>query len=386
MPKPAMTSLYEGRSTSLQESLLSCAAARRWCAGAGLHAMLLTAACWAGVSIDDLVAPGAEVEKVATGFAFTEGPAWSPEGFLLFTDLNQNCIFKVLADGTTETFLSPSGGANGLAFDGRGDLYICQAGVDFAGNPYGGPRQVSRISSSGSFSVLADSFESKKLNSPNDLALDGVGGIYFTDPRYFNLEGVEQDANGVYYIAPGGRIRRVISEIPMPNGILVSNDGTWLYIAEAGHSEEKLGIRRYPILAPGQLGEGRKIRWDPYIDGFGPDGMAMDEHGNLYGTFSAFTLDETYGKNQILVLDPDGRDIGSIPLPEGPSNCVFGGDDGKTLYITAWANVYRIRMKVRGAPLPQGPPPERPSDTRAERVPEGRILPTQEKSDREPAR
>jgi len=183
MPKPAMTSLYEGRSTSLQESLLSCAAARRWCAGAGLHAMLLTAACWAGVSIDDLVAPGAEVEKVATGFAFTEGPAWSPEGFLLFTDLNQ-----------------------------------------------------------------------------------------------------------------------------------------------------------------------------------------------------------TYGKNQILVLDPDGRDIGSIPLPEGPSNCVFGGDDGKTLYITAWANVYRIRMKVRGAPLPQGPPPERPSDTRAERVPEGRILPTQEKSDREPAR
>jgi gluconolactonase len=364
---------------------IAASATARKCAASGLSTVIMAASCWAGMSMDDLVAPGATVEPVASGFIFTEGPAWSPDGFLLFTDLDGNCIVKLLADGTTELFLSPSGGANGLAFDAHGNLYVCQAGVDFQGNLYGGPRQVSRISKSGTLSVLADSFGSKKLNSPNDLALDAVGGIYFTDPRYYNTEDVQQDAKGVYYIPPGGGIRRLVSEITMPNGILISNDGTRLYVAEAGFTADQVGIRMYPILAPGELGPGQRIHSDPYVDGYGPDGMAIDEHGNLYGAFSSFTQGTTYGKNQILILDPDGQPIGGIPVPEGPSNCVFGGEDGKALYITAWGNVYRIGMQVRGAPLPSGPDPECPSYLRAERILVDQVRLTWENGERLPS-
>ena len=186
------------------------------------------------------------MERIATGFGFTEGPAWSPDGFLVFSDLGSpvgNRVIKLNADGTTEDFLKPSGGANGLLFDRRGNLYICQGGVDASGNRYrcgGMCRRVSKLSRDGELVVLADAFNTRRLNSPNGLAFDGVGGIYFTDPRYFTLENLEQEVMGGYYLAPTGNILRVVSEICVPNGILVSNDGTRLYVADTTEVRQEL--------------------------------------------------------------------------------------------------------------------------------------------------
>jgi len=338
---------------------------------AGLGMFIIAAALWAGTRFDDLVPDGAKVELVATGFGFTEGPAWSPEGFLLFTDLgvvNGNRVVRLNPDGTTEDFLSPSDGANGLAFDLRGNLYLCQGGVDTQGNLYGGPRQVSRISRDLQLVVLTDSFESGRFNSPNDLALDENGGVYFTDPRYGNMSDRDLNVMGVYYIDCAGETRRVISEISRPNGILLSNDATRLYVAELGFDASQLGIHMYPVLAPGRLGEGRRIHADPFVDGAGPDGMAMDELGNLYATF--FEV-QGFGDNQVVVMDPEGQVLGRIPVPEAPANCTFGGHDGRTLYITATTSLYRLELKVLGAPLRLDA--TCPSCLRAERLDEGRV-------------
>jgi sugar lactone lactonase YvrE len=275
----------------------------------------------------DLVADGAQVEKVAGGFQFVEGPAWSPGGFLLFSDIPANRIARLGEGDATSDFLKPSGGANGLAFDGAGVVYACQ----------GGDRKVVRIDRDGKAAPLADSFGGKKLNSPNDLALDGAGGLYFTDPRYGQAEGVEQDVMGVYHVAPDGKVERVISSIGRPNGILVSAGAKRLYVADPENGE----IRAYPITAPGKLGEGSVLYHEEGgRQAGGPDGMALDARGNIYATYRA-----------IAVVSPEGKLLGRIPVPEHPANCKFGGKDGKTLYITARTSLYRLAMKVSGPPL-----------------------------------
>ncbi|MBI4603794.1 MAG: SMP-30/gluconolactonase/LRE family protein [Planctomycetes bacterium] len=278
-------------------------------------------------SLGDLVAAGASVEKVAGGFAFTEGPAWSPAGHLLFSDLPASRIVKLSADGTTSDFLMPSGQANGLAFDAAGSLYACQ----------GEARQVVRLGPDGSHAVLAASYGGKRLNSPNDLALDGAGGLYFTDPRYGGGEGIEQDVMGVYHVSASGEVTRVVSSLPRPNGVLVSPDGSRLYVA----SPDRRELHLFPIEGPGRLGAGRVIfTGDGALDGGGPDGMALDAAGNIYATYKG-----------IVVLDRDGRLIGRVPVPERPANCTFGGADGRTLYIAARTGLYRLAMKAAGAPL-----------------------------------
>ncbi len=280
----------------------------------------------ASVSLTDLIEPDATCEKVAGGFRFVEGPAWSPRGYLLFSDIPESRIVMLSVNETPLSFLQPSGQANGLAFDAAGNLYACQ----------GGARQVGRVSLDGKLTPLATSYGGKKLNSPNDLALDGHGGIYFTDPRYGGADDLEQEVMGVYYWSASGGVERVIDDLERPNGILVSNDGKRLYVAEPN----KRQIVSYPIASPGKIDAGMVIfTGDEELDGGGPDGMALDALGNIYATYKGVT-----------VLDPDGALIGRIEVPERPANCTFGGKEGTTLFITARTGLYRLAMKVKGAP------------------------------------
>ncbi len=294
-------------------------------AASALHAQELT----------DLVAPGAEVKKVAGDCKFTEGPAYSPKGFLLFSDIPNSRIVRVDADGTVSDFLKPSGAANGLVFDAAGNLYACQ----------GGARRVVKIGAQdGKIEPLCESYDGQPLNSPNDLALDGHGGLYFTDPRYGGDAKIDQPCMGVYYIDATGRTMRVIDDRERPNGVLVSNDHKSLLVAEPNTRE----LWSYPISAAGQLGQGKLIfTGDATLDGGGPDGMALDANGHIYATYKS-----------VVVLKSDGSLIGRIPVPEQPANCTFGGTDGKTLYITARTSLYSLTMKVPGAPLvATGPKP-----------------------------
>ena len=283
----------------------------------------------------DLVAANAEVKKVTGDCKFTEGPAFSPKGFLLFSDIPNSRIVKVDADGAVSDFLKPSGGANGLVFDAAGNLYACQ----------GGARRVVKIGAQdGKIEPLCETYDGKPLNSPNDLALDGHGGLYFTDPRYGQDAKIDQSCMGVYYVDAAGKTTRVIEDRVRPNGVLVTNDHKTLLVAEPNKRE----LWSYPITATGQLGAGKLIfTGDENLDGGGPDGMALDAHGHIYATYKS-----------VVVLKSNGNLVGRIPVPEQPANCTFGGTDGMTLYITARTSLYSLTMKVAGAPLvSSGPKP-----------------------------
>jgi gluconolactonase len=226
--------------------------------------------------------------------------------------------------------MNPSGRANGLMFDARGRLYACQ----------GGERRVVRIDGydPAELTVLADRFEGKRFNSPNDLALDAHGGVYFTDPRYGGGGERELDVMGVYYVSKGGAVTRVIGDLKRPNGILVSPKGRYLFVAEPDRRQ----VYRYEITGPGKLAAKTLIfTGDETLDGGGPDGMAHDIHGNVYATYRG-----------MVILRPDGTIIGRIPVPEKPSNCTFGGPDHTTLYITARTSLYALAMAVPGMVLP----------------------------------
>jgi gluconolactonase len=283
-----------------------------------------------------LIAPGARPERVAYGTAFAEGPAWSPAGFLVFVDIRRQAILRLAdeAAGAVDVVLKPSGGVSGLAFDAGGRLHAAQ----------GGSRRIVRFDDLGrpEPKVIADAYDGRKLNSPNDLALDPHGGIYFTDPRHRRGNAVhEQPVMGVYHVdVASGEVRRVVDDLEYPNGIRVSADGRTLYVADTPRRE----LWRFDILGPGRLGE-RKLLFsgDPDIDGPGPDGIALDARGNVYATYQS-----------LVVIAPDGRVIGRIPFDERPTNCTFGGSDWKTLYVTVRSGVFRVRTLVEGVrPFPQ---------------------------------
>ena len=281
------------------------------------------------LEFSDLVDPDAKVTQVVDGCEFTEGPAYGPQGFLLFSDIPGDRILQVLPDGKSQDFIKPSNKSNGLMFDQSGALWVCEDHT----------RRVVRLdlTNGNKSTVLADAYDSKKLNGPNDLALDAYGGVYFTDPVY-GQPAPEQPVQGVYYVDVSGKITRVIDDIDRPNGVLVSPTGKYLYVADVNHAK----IQRYDILRPGKLSDAELIfTGDAKLDGTrGPDGMASDVHGNVYATFKGIT-----------VVDPDGKVIGRIPVPLGPANCAFGGKDGKTLFITAQTKLYSIETKVTGMSL-----------------------------------
>jgi len=266
----------------------------------------------------ELVASGVGVEKLAGGFAFTEGPACDAEGNIYFTDIPNGRIHKWSVEGELSTFRENSGGANGLYFDHQGNLLACE----------GGNRRVTCISPGGEVTVLADSYGGKKLNSPNDLWVDPKGGVYFTDPRYGNEEGLEQDGFHVYYLAPDHkRLARVLDNLVKPNGVVGTADGKLLYVADAGDGKTYV----YRIQEDGSLAD-RKL-----ITPVGSDGMTLDEKGNFY-----------LARGMVHIFSPEGEKLGTIEVPEAPSNVCFGGKDGRTLFITARKGLYSIRMKVRG--------------------------------------
>ena len=270
----------------------------------------------------DLVAVGASVTKLADGFVFTEGPAVDADGNVYFSDVRTSKTYKWSVDGELTTFREPSGEGNGMFFDRAGNLLVCESG----------DRRVTRVSMDGSVTVLADSYDGKKLNSPNDLWLDPKGGVYFSDPRFRDQTGVEQDGNHVYYIpSDGAPIRQVVDDLEAPNGVLGTADGSRLYVADHGPFTGSEMTYVYDIQPDGSLGS-RQVAAPQ-----GSDGMTLDERGNLYLTSAG-----------VDVYSPGGEKIASIVVPEQPTNVVFGGVDRQTLFITARTGVYSLRMAVRG--------------------------------------
>ena len=262
------------------------------------------------------------LEKVAAGFRFTEGPAWSREGFLLFCDVPNNKILRFTPGKGTGTFREESNGANGNAFDAQGRLYTCESRT----------RRVTRTGRKGNVEVLAEKWEGKRLNAPNDIVIRRDGHVYFTDPAFGSqAETRELDFYGVYHISPKGQMELVAKPGGRPNGITLSPDGGVLYVANS----DQRNIRAYELDRNGMASGEQVIISD--IDG-PPDGIRVDEKGNIYVT-----------ARHLPVYSPQGKLLTTIAVPESPTNCAFGDRDFQTLYITTPTAVYRVRLSVKGA-------------------------------------
>lgn len=273
-----------------------------------------------------VIAAGTQAKKLAGDFQFTEGPAADAQGNVYFTDIPANRILKwSVADGTLSTFLENSGGTNGLYFDKDGNLLACQ----------GGERRLVSISPKGEVTVLADKYEGKRFNSPNDLWIDPNGGVYFTDPRYGSRDGMEMDGEHVYYLTPDRKkVIRVISDMVRPNGVIGTANGRRLYVADHGASQ----TYSYRINDDGTLSAKQLFAKQ------GSDGVTLDARSNVYLTGEL-----------ISVYNRRGEKLAEIPVPEPPANLTFGGPDNTTLFITARTSFYSIPMEVRGARTPIRP-------------------------------
>ncbi len=261
-----------------------------------------------------------KVEKIADGFQFTEGPVWVPDGYLLFSDIPADTVYKY--QGESEIYLKPSGHSNGLTLDKQGRLLLCEH-----------DRRLSRLEKDGSKTTLAEFYDGKRLNSPNDLVVKTDGSIYFTDPPYGlpnRTEGKELDFCGVYRLEPDGVLTLLDDGVPLPNGLAFSPDEQTLYVADSSSAQ----VYAYDVRDRGMLENKRVFAKLGVVGGTGAaDGMKVDVDGNLFCT----------GPGGISVLDPDGVRIGIIECPEIPANVAWGGDDYKTLYITARTGVYRLK-------------------------------------------
>ena len=286
-----------------------------------------------------------EPEVVAAGFEFTEGPVWSPEGALLFSSPNTNSIYRLDPEPGQVTLFRPKSGytgvdigrylqpgSNGLTFDPEGRLIMCQHGN----------RRVLRVNPHGDTTVIADSFERRRLNSPNDLACRSDGSVWFTDPP-FGRPGMaddpdrELDFSGVFRVSPGGAVTLVDGTLEGPNGIAFSPDERTLYVGN--WDPEAKVVVRYDLSEAGDVLD-RAVLFDmteaPGEDAI--DGIKVDVEGNLY----------VCGPGGIWVIAPAGERLDLIELPEAPHNLAFGGDDGRDLYVTALTSVYRLRNELPG--------------------------------------
>ena len=265
-----------------------------------------------------LIEPDAKVVRLAGDFGFTEGPAADAEGNVYFTDIPNERILKWSPQDGVTIFREQSGRANGLRFDQDGNLIVCEMGN----------RRITAIDMRGRVTVLADRFEDNRFNSPNDLWVDPQGGIYFTDPRYGATDNLEITGYHVYYITPDRQmVRRVISDLTRPNGIIGTLDGSRLYVADDGAGSTYV----YTPQPDGSLTNKRLFTSQ------GADGMTMDERGNLYLT-----------GQDITIYNPDGKQIGSIGVSDAPANLTFGGPGGRLLFIAARMSLYAVRMTVTG--------------------------------------
>lgn len=299
------------------------------------------------------LAMGAEPKQVQMAGA-GEGPAWNPDLGLFFSGGGK--ISRIDLDGKMHVYRNPSGGSNGLLWDAQGRLVVCEAGN----------RRVTRIEKDGTVTVLADNYEGKKFNSPNDLTVDSKGRIYFSDPRYGRRDGMEildaagKGVEGVYRIDAPRKVTRVIThEADRPNGVLVSAGDKYLYVAD-NNNNTMGGARklwRFALRKDGSVdGASRKLLFD-WETSRGPDGLKRDEKGRLYvagglNKSNQFESPEKY-KGGVFILSPEGKLLKFVPIPvDEVTNVAFGGKDWKTLFITAGGTLWSLEVDVPGmAPL-----------------------------------
>ena len=277
-------------------------------------------------NLQEIIGENSQLEKVAEGFKFTEGPVWHPEGFLLFSDIPENTIYQWQPNQKVQVFRNPSGNANGNTLDLEGRLITGEHSN----------RRVSRTEKDGKIVTIVDKYNGKRLNSPNDLVVKSDGSIYFTDPPYgIKSEQEELGFYGVYRIAPDGKLTLLVDDFVRPNGIALSPDEKKLYVNDS----EKGHIRIFDVKSDGTLENGKIFAElkDPNKKGV-PDGMKVDLQGNIYST----------GPGGVWVFSPSGKLLGIIAVPEKVANLAWGNDDYQTLYLTASKSLYRITLKVTG--------------------------------------
>ena len=262
------------------------------------------------------------IDKVAAGYAYAEGPAWSPMGYLIFSDIPNNKLFQFTPGELASVFRENSNGANGNRFDAQGRLYTCESHL----------RRITRTDKKGKVEVLAEKWQGKRLNAPNDIVVRKDGQIYFTDPAFGNqADSRELDFFGIFHISRRGELEPIAKPKGRPNGIAISPNGNILYVT---NSDDR-NVRAYDLDKNGAASNERVVVSN--IDGV-PDGMRVDEKGNLY-----------VAANKLEVYTPEGKPLGSVPLAETPSNCAFGDEDFGSLYVTARTSVYRLRLNVKGS-------------------------------------
>jgi gluconolactonase len=274
----------------------------------------------------ELIDSNAKLETVATGFGFTEGPMWDPAGFLYVSDETINKIFRVYPNGKKEDVIA-LGDPDGNTFDRRHRLIDCASVL----------RAIIEITPDGKYKVLADRYEGKRLNSPNDVIVGPDGALYFTDPTLDLVAGEKQEIpfQGVYRLDGNGNLRLLTKDLTQPNGLAFSPDGKKFYVDDS----EQRNIRVYDVSADGTLSNGRIFGDEPGGKHEGvPDGIKVDDKGNLFVT----------GPKGIWVWDPNGHHLGTIAMPEQPANLTWGDPQYRTLYITATTSVYRLETKTRG--------------------------------------
>jgi len=271
-----------------------------------------------------------QAERLATGFVFTEGPLWHPDGFYYFVDVRSSVLYRLTPGRPHEVVREKTGGGNGTTFDLQGRLVLCE----------GENRRVTRTAGDGRIDVLMDRFEGKRLNRPNDVVCRSDGSIYFTDPGLrVPLGERELPYAGVYRVAPDGT-QSLVADFEYPNGLAFSPDERRLYVANTRWAQY---IHVLELDAAGKMVR-RRIFADmssDETDGV-PDGMKVDVEGRVYCT----------GPGGTWVFAPDGSPLGIIRTPEVPANLAFGGPDLKTLFFTARTSVYTMRVKVAGQPHP----------------------------------
>jgi len=287
--------------------------------------MIFAICCGAGIvaGADDALTAGPP-QEIGRDYQFTEGPLWLGAEGLVFSDIPADTIYR----GNGDVYRRPSGGSNGLALDPQGRLLACEHNN----------RRVTRTEKDGAITVLADRYEGKRLNSPNDLVVRSDGTIYFTDPPYGLPKGLqdpaaELDFSGVYTIGPDGKLGLVARDFIKPNGIGLSPDERRLYVADTDGNH----IRVFDLTPDGQVSGGKVWYELPH-----PDGMAVDSTGRIWCTAG----------DGVHVVNPDGSRAGVVRIPLPPANCAFGGLDLKTLYVTARTKVFAVPVKVPGLETP----------------------------------
>jgi len=288
-----------------------------------------------------IVPEGATIERIATGFWFTEGPLWRGD-YLLFSDIPNSRIarYQRLPEGPSiQTFRAPSHLANGLTVDSRRRLIACE----------GSTRRLTRTEADGSVVVLAERYQGKRINSPNDVVVAADGSIYFSDPFWANgfanphgprvrVEEQELSFSGVFRVAPDGGLAPVVDDFERPNGLAFSPDGRTLYVDDT----RRFHVRAFDVRPDGTLANSRVFA-DLRASGPGvPDGMKVDVAGNVYCT----------GPGGVWVIAPNGTILGRILTQEVAANVAWGDADWRSLYITASTSIYRVRTEIPGMPVP----------------------------------